>query len=571
MRLLIVEYSAIDRLRIIKTLRDTRLPITDMAEESNVQVGLSLAQRENFDVLLIGAKRAAKNCCTVLTELKVNKQMRTSIIILSHCNDEMLALRYIEAGVQDVVLKDELNATRLRRAMITATEHYALEKRTLEAQNDLRRLTEIDGLTGLSNRYFFDENLGKALLLSSRHHKPLALILIDIDRFKSINNRLGHIVGDEVLREVVRRLSACVGQSDALCRTGGDEFAIVTQNLGKESQVYTLVKRVIKAFQQPMLLVEHSIDVTLSIGIATYPKCASDSVELRKCAATALVRAKEKGRNQAQYYSKQLHTLTEHRIRIENDLKSAIMRNQLKLFYQPQFDRELRLVGAEALIRWIHPELGVIAPDQFIPIAEDSGMIMDIGFWVIKSALKQLSNWSSGLYADDQFRMAVNVSSKQLSDTQFVEKTKAWLSEYNVEPEQVELEMIESCLIRDGIEAESLKELSHLGIKLAIDDFGTGYSSLSHLKDHPIDVIKIDKAFLKNLDNKDFKRLFTAICSLVKTLDYELVAEGVETNEQHALCLKSGVDRLQGFKFSKPLSASSFEKQYAIRKISKAI
>jgi diguanylate cyclase (GGDEF)-like protein len=567
MKVLLVDDDTIDRLAIVRTLRNTDLPISVIEEAKTVDEGRAKALEQPFDIILLDYQLPPVTGLELLIALRSNTNFATSIVMLSHSNDESLALKCIEAGAQDFVMKSEISAMRLRRAVLIATERYFLEQKILETHAQLKQLAEFDTLTGLHNRHFFDERLKKLLIMASRVRKPLALLLIDVDRFKEINDQYGHVAGDRVLQEVSTRLQSSTRESDLLFRIGGDEFAVIANYLGYEEDVCTLVQRILLTFESNVTIDNNEIDLSVSIGVATYSECGSNSLELRKNADIALYRAKDKGRNQAQYYSQKIHASIDQKLRIENGLKSAIERNELELHYQPQFTPSMRLVGAEALLRWHSPKLGTVAPDVFIPISEASGLIIDIGYWVIEAAIKQVSKWNKSHLLDENFRLAINISPKQLSEEKISSEIKKLLKFYNVKPFNIELEITESNLSTKGAKASrSLTELSQVGVKIAIDDFGTGYSSISHLKYFPIDIIKIDRTFIKDIEVKSSRQLFRAICAFASSLDYEIVAEGIETPAQHRACSDTHqVSRVQGFKYSKPITVESFEKQYLTR------
>ncbi|KGY09979.1 GGDEF domain-containing response regulator [Vibrio sinaloensis] len=563
MKILIIDDDTIDRLAIIRTLKNTDLPISVIEEAQTADEGLVKALDQSFDIILLDYQLPPTTGLELLIALKSNPSFASSIVILSHSNDEDLALKCIEAGAQDFVMKNEVSALRLRRAVLIATERYFLEQKIVETHTQLKQLAEFDTLTSLSNRHFFDERLKKLLFMASRVRKPLALLLIDVDRFKEINDQYGHVIGDLVLQEVSTRLQASTRESDSLFRIGGDEFAVIASYLECEEDVYTLVQRILSTFENDVTIDSHEIGFSISIGISIYPECGSNALELRKNADIALYRAKEKGRNQAQYYSKKIHASIDQRLRIENSLKSAIQRNELELHYQPQFDLSMNLVGAEALLRWTSPKLGIVAPDVFIPIAESSGLILSIGHWVLERAIQQIAKWNKSHLLDEDFKLAINISPKQLSDESIATDIKQLLQFYSVKPSSIELEITESNLITKGTKATcSLKDLSNVGVKIAIDDFGTGYSSISHLKYFPINIIKIDRTFIKDIELKPSRQLFRAICAFATSLDYEIVAEGVETPSQHRACYDMQVSRVQGYKYSKPITVESFENKY---------
>lgn len=562
MNVLIIDDDAIDRMAAIRTLGESDLPLEQIDQAPTAEEGIMLATQRPYNVILLDYQIPPYNGIEVLREIRGNNDYSTSIVMLSHSNDEELALKCIEAGAQDFVMKSEVTVTRLKRSILLSAERHHLERQVRESHNLLRQLAEQDSLTGLSNRYFFDEALKDALPKASRSGKQLALVLLDLDRFKNINDTLGHHAGDRFLQEVARRLERPIRDGDKLCRLGGDEFAILVHDLVNPNQVRLLANRIFDSLAGPVEVDGRSLEITASMGIATFPDCATDTVGLMKCADVAMYRSKSLGRNQVQYYSREFHESVESRVRIENDLGKALRQDQLLLYYQPQVDTKTNaLVGVEALIRWEHPELGLVPPDDFIPVAEESNLIIDIGRWVIDTACRQFSQWLKvGVRPEVSFSIAANLSARQLKDGGLVSFLKECLERYNLPPHQIELELTESSLESSLSALDLLKSLSDLGIKLALDDFGTGYSSLAHLKEYPLNILKIDKTFVQHIEDEKQADLLNAICSFAHSLHYETVAEGVESEAQNQICTDLGVSRLQGYLFSKPLPAQDFEK-----------
>lgn len=564
MDILLIDDDAVDRISTIRTLKASDLPLGNIDQAQTAKDGIRMASLHNYGVVLLDYQIPPYTGIEILREIRGGNDYSTAIVMVSHSNDEDLALSCIEAGAQDFVMKSELSATRLKRAILIASERHDLEMQVRDSHDRLRHLAERDSLTGLRNRYFFDEALKDAVSKATRSKQQLALILLDIDKFKNINDTLGHQAGDYFLQQTARRLEKPVRESDKLCRLGGDEFAILVFDLVHPTQIRLLANRICDALATPIEIQGESHDITASIGIATYPDCATDAVGLMKCADVAMYRAKELGRNQVQYYSREFHEQMQSRVRLENELKQALADNQLTLFYQPQIDAQSgKMSSVEALIRWRHETRGLLAPITFIPIAEESNLIIEIGRWVIKTACQQLHDWKKRLSLQDiTFSIAINLSAQQLKDSGLSVFIENCLREYDIPPSDIELELTEGSL-ENSIEAiDVLQRLEGLGVKLALDDFGTGYSSLSHLKEYPFSVLKIDKSFVQGIHDNKQASLLNAICSFAQSLGYETVAEGVETEEQKAFCHKLNVTRFQGFLFSKPISAQELEKHW---------
>ncbi|ETI60468.1 putative bifunctional diguanylate cyclase/phosphodiesterase [Marinomonas profundimaris] len=564
MNLLIIDDDAVDRMSAIRTLKDSELQLETVDQAVSAEEGISLASMTRYDIILLDYQLPTQNGIEVLRELRGIKDFASAIVMLSHSSDDELALMCVEAGAQDFIMKSEITAPRLKRAILISAERCQLERQVRESHEKLRYLAEQDSLTGLSNRYFFDVALKDALIQACRDKSPLALLLVDLDKFKHINDTFGHVVGDDVLKEIARRLKGVIDVGDKICRLGGDEFSILVHTLENPNQIRLMVDRIIQAVSAPMEIQGKTVQLSMSVGVATYPECATGAAELMKCADVAMYRSKGLGGKQAQYYSKRFHKQVESRIRIENDLKTAIEKDQFILYYQPQVDAEtFDIVGVEALIRWEHPELGLIPPDDFIPIAEESDYINELGRWVLHKACEQFGQWMKYPNVEKMtFTIAVNLSARQLKDTGLVKYLLECIERYQIPPEKLELELTESSLESSLVALAMLKSLSDLGVKLALDDFGTGYSSLSHLNKYPFNILKIDKSFVQHIESEEEASLLKAISSFAHSLNYETVAEGVETELQRDICCRLGVKRLQGYLFSRPIPPEDLERNW---------
>ncbi|SJN53681.1 Cyclic di-GMP phosphodiesterase Gmr [Vibrio ruber DSM 16370] len=561
MDILIIDDDAVDRMSAIRTLRQSELSLDKIDQADTATDGIRCAAENGYDIILLDYQIPPSNGIEILREIRGGNDYSTAIVMLSHSNDENLALSCIEAGAQDFVMKSEITASRLKRAILISQERHSLEQQVRESHERLRYIAERDSLTGLRNRYFFDEALRDAITKNSRSGEQLVLMLLDLDNFKKINDVLGHQAGDSLLQEIARRLENPIRKSDKLCRLGGDEFAILVYDLPQLEHVRLLADRILKSLEKPMIIQGQTVAVTASIGVATYPLCATDATGLMKCADVAMYRAKELGRNRVQYYSHDFHQKMVSRMQLEFDLKQAIQGDQLILFFQPQLDTHSeQLVGVEALIRWQHHDLGIIQPDEFIPIAEESDLIIDIGRWVIQAACRQFSQWVDAAQGTHiHFSIAVNLSARQLKDHALSEFLQNCLKQYNIPADLVELELTESHLENSLSAIEMLNSLSDTGVKLSLDDFGTGYSSLSHLSQFPFSILKIDKSFVQSSDDEKQRTLLRAICAFAHSLGYETVAEGIETEAQKSFCQSLNVNRLQGYLFSQPIPAQAFE------------
>ena len=434
------------------------------------------------------------------------------------------------------------------------TQHKQNEKRIL-------RIAHYDDLTGLANRVMFMDRMVQFLSASKRHNLHAVIFFIDLDQFKGVNDSLGHDAGDEVLKEAAKRLQSSTRKEDLVARFSGDEFAILLLNeKSHEKAIFSaslIAEKIIKTLSEMFYINRHEVFIGSSIGVAIYPEDGSNSEILLKNADIAMYEAKNKGRNNYQFYKKEYAVATKDRLALENNLRKALAKNELKLYYQPQYNARSRdICGAEVLIRWIqdpHGKNKMIPPDYFIPIAEDTGLIIEIGKWILETACRQLKSWlDDGLPLK---QVSVNISARQFMDDGFLQSVENALEKAKLHPKHLELEITESMLIGDIDRIElQLKRLKKMGLKIALDDFGTGYSSLSYLKRFPIDILKIDQSFVRDMtvDSKDAK-IACAIIDMGHSLGQKVVAEGVENETQLMFLSQRKCDIIQGYYFSRPL------------------
>jgi len=427
-----------------------------------------------------------------------------------------------------------------------------VELRTAE----LAQLAHYDGLTGLPNRSHWMTCAQAALQGAHRHGHALAVIFLDLDHFKRINDTLGHNFGDELLQEVSQRLLPCLRREDLLARIGGDEFVALLPHLRRMDDAVAVAEKLLAALNMPLQIQGNEISLSASMGIACCPADGTTLDTLLKHADTAMYAAKEAGRNGYRFFESEMNTSVSRRMYLENSLRLAIERNELYVVYQPQIDaRSAQVVGVEALLRWHHPVEGLVPPDVFIPVAEDSGLIDPIGMWVLKQACQQLKTWTDE--GNTKLTMAVNISALQFRKSGFVASVREALDSSGVDPCRVELEITETLLMQPLNElAERLRELADMGLRFSLDDFGTGYSSLGYIKRLPISRIKLDKSFVTDLPgNTEDEAVARATLSIAKDLGLKTVAEGVETTTQQDYLVSSGCDCLQGYLFAKPMPA----------------
>ncbi|WP_148665342.1 EAL domain-containing protein [Sulfurifustis variabilis] len=424
----------------------------------------------------------------------------------------------------------------------------------MEAQERLHYLAHHDALTGLPNRVLFLDRLHQALLRARRHEQLVGVMFLDLDRFKYINDTLGHHVGDAFLQSMATRLQACIRQGDTVARLGGDEFAVLLEEIAHAEDVSAVAGKILAAFAQSFDVRGHELFITASIGISLYPGDGTDAPTLLKNADAAMYRAKDLGKNNYQYYSADLGALAFERLTLETSLRRALEREEFVLHYQPQVELATgRIVGVEALVRWKHPDFGMLSPAQFIPVAEETGAIVALGEWVARAAMKQVREWrDAGM---GPLRVAVNVSGRQFSEPGFIDTVKRLLAETGLDPSALELEITESAIMKNAeVTIERLRALHAMGVRFAIDDFGTGYSSLAYLRRFPIHALKIDKTFTRDLteDSSDAEIVKTII-GMARGLNLVVVAEGVETREQLVFLRAHACHAVQGYLYSRPV------------------
>jgi diguanylate cyclase (GGDEF)-like protein/PAS domain S-box-containing protein len=424
------------------------------------------------------------------------------------------------------------------------------------AEDQLRFIATHDPLTELPNRAMFNERLRHALHQGVRYNRGLAVMFIDIDRFKVVNDSLGHGAGDRLLQTCAKRLTECLRESDIVARLGGDEFVVMIENFTGPRDAIAVAQKILHGLAKPFFVDGQEFLMSASIGISTFPDDGADVETLVKNADIAMYRAKDQGRNNYQFYSAQMNKHTFERLAMESSLRRAVERNEFVLHYQPKLDlRTGAIAGVEALVRWKHPDWGMVSPAQFIPLAEETGLIVQIGEWVLKTACEQSRQWrDQGIPG---VRVAVNLSARQFAQKSLLQDVARIIAESGLTPESLELEITESMVMQNAEHAtETLQKLKAMGVSLAIDDFGTGYSSLAYLKRFPIDCIKIDRSFIKDIPvDADDMAITKGVIALGHSLRLKVVAEGVETAEQRDFLQANDCDEFQGFLFSKPLAA----------------
>lgn len=428
---------------------------------------------------------------------------------------------------------------------------------TMVSRDKLNHQAHHDALTGLPNRLLFMDRLNQSIKQALRNGSKVAVIFIDLDRFKEINDSLGHNVGDEVLIQISERLHQCMRDTDTVSRLGGDEFMVKMGAIKDGNDIADIVEKIMGKLLLPIPVMKQQLYITLSLGISIYPDDADDAESLIRNADTAMYKSKEEGRNTYRYYTEDMTQKALEHIRIESNLRYALECNELTLHYQPQINTTtMEIIAVEALVRWNHSGLGLIPPDKFIPLAEETGLILPLGEQLLDMACKQITKWVT-LY-DQAIRVSVNLSVKQLQDPDFVAKISQIMKKNNCRPQWLEMEVTEGYIMTNPQQAiTTLQRIRNMGISISIDDFGTGYSSLSYLKKLPIDKLKIDQSFVRDVGaNEDDRAIIVAIIALANTMNLKIIAEGVEREEQKDFLQRHGCHYVQGYLYGKPVNSN---------------
>lgn len=530
---------------------------------SDPSEALELLVNQRPDVLLLDLMMPKVNGFDILRAMRADAKLRhIPVIVLTSSSDAENKLQALELGATDFLAKP-----------VDSSELALRLRNTLAAKAYQDQLAYYDSLTGLPNRQMLADRLDWAFRQAERYGRTGALLHLNIDRFKQVNEALGPAMGDEVLRIVASRLGQVVRASDTLGRTGeelmhnslprlaGDEFTVLLVEMEKIESAINVAQRLLDSMKEPLHVGGHDLFVTLSIGIAVFPTDGANRDVLQKNAAAALESVKKKGGNSYHFYSNSLNERSLQFLNLQNDLRKAIERGEFRLYFQPKLEvSSERIVGAEALIRWEHPKRGMVWPGEFIPMAEQTGLIVPIGTWVFHESCRQIKRWqAAGLEIGN---LSVNVSGRQFHEEDFLDVLQNILGEVGIDPKLIKIELTESMLMENASRSISmLQQIKGMGLQLSIDDFGTGYSSLSYLQKFPIDELKIDYSFMKGINTEnshDSTAIVGAIIALAHSLGLKVVAEGVESDHQLAYLQARGCEECQGFIFSKPLPADKF-------------
>jgi len=555
LNILVVDDDELDRMTVNRAFRhaEQSVNIDEAPEES---VALTLLRDNIYDCVLLDYRLGATDGLDLFEKMQAREFNQAPVIMLSGMEDEALMLKCLKAGVQDYLLKSEITTHNLIRSI-----RYAQERKQINEQ--LRFVAEHDSLTGLANRSLFMSSIKMAMARAKRNGNYIAIMYVDLDHFKGINDSLGHDIGDALLKAVSDRLRFSVRDSDLVSRIGGDEFAVLLDGIEDQTSAVKIAQHILEVVGIPVNLTGDDIVITPSIGVALYPGSGDNVSELVQCADTAMYRAKKSGRNNFCFYSNAMHSLAMEYASLKNELGHAIKNKELELYYQPQFSANTgKITGLEALIRWNHPQRGMVSPVDFIPVAENCGLIVTIGDWVLGQACQQFSEWNNNdLFKQNAVVLSVNVSAHQLHQGDIAALVKKTLQKYAIEGHLLELELTESVLIDDLEQcANTLHSITQYGVRIALDDFGTGYASFRHLQQLPLHTLKIDRSFIDKVDvDKKHAEIVSSIIAMGKALNLQIVAEGVETRSQEQLLKTYSCDTLQGFYYSTPLPATKIE------------
>lgn len=517
----------------------TAIPILELEEVDIILLDLGLPDGDGLDTLI-----------------KVHAlSPETPIVVLSCVEDETMAVKAVRMGAQDFLVKNHISGTLLTRSL-----RYALERRQLEEH--LHRMAHHDALTGLPNRKLFYDRLARTVAAARRHQRPLALMLLDLNNFKQINDTCGHQVGDEILRHVANQLSACLRSTDCVARLGGDEFILYVSDLGDIQHAARVAAKLLESLAEPCLVGGRSYPVHCSLGIALHPDDGDDLEALVRNADAAMYAAKAAGGGGSRYrfYSRELDAAAAQRRDLEDALRQALKDGEFVVNYQPQIDlHSSRMVGVEALMRWRRADGEIVQPGEFMSALEESGLIVEAGAWVLETACRQAEAWrdSHGV----TLKVAVNISARQFRDPQLVDRVGRALQASGLAPAQLELELSEASLREDeSLALDVLRRLNALGVRIALDNYRGRAVSLRDLKGFPIHSIKLDRAIVRDMaDNPEDAAIVQAVISVAHVFRMKGVAEGVETQGQVDLLRRQACDDAQGFAFSRPLSAEAFD------------
>ncbi|MDQ1303726.1 MAG: hypothetical protein QG595_1709 [Pseudomonadota bacterium] len=552
MKLLLVEDNPADVEFLAASLRRQRASDVEMVNVQSLGSATERLGSEKFDIVLLDLHLPDASGLECIDAIQAIDN-EIPIVVLSGQDDEEFAVSILNKGAQDYLVKWEGQGRTILRSV-----RYAIERKRSELR--LNYMAQFDALTGIPNRQYFNDQLTRATARARRDGRKVTLLFLDLDEFKVVNDTLGHDAGDRLLKEVASRIQRSVRTGDVVARLGGDEFAVLLEGLTGPLEVETMASSLLALISQPYHIADRQLDITTSIGITMYPNDSADTQMLLKNADIAMYQAKENGRNNVTFFTERMHAELMEYHELERDIREALRLEEFHVVYQPKVNaHNRRLQGLEALLRWTSPTRGKVSPGTFIPVAEESGHIIPLGYWVLNQVCQTLKTWEEkGL---PRVPVSVNVSARQFQQPDFHKRVAQILAAHDIDPALIEIELTEGLVMEDSEAAQmELLRLKRIGLRISIDDFGTGYSCLSYLRRFPIDVLKIDRSFVLEIGvSQDGESIIDAIISLARSLRLETVAEGVETNEQLDFLLERGCHIVQGYLFGVPMEQALIE------------
>jgi diguanylate cyclase (GGDEF)-like protein len=552
MKLLLVEDNPADVEFLAASLRRQRASDVEMVNVQSLGSATERLASEKFDIVLLDLHLPDASGLECIDAIQAIDN-EVPIVVLSGQDDEEFAVSILNKGAQDYLVKWEGQGRTILRSV-----RYAIERKRSELR--LNYMAQFDVLTGIPNRQFFNDQLTRATARARRDGRKVTLLFLDLDEFKIVNDTLGHDAGDRLLKEVASRIQRSVRTGDVVARLGGDEFAVLLEGLTGPLEVETMANGLLKLISQPYHIADRQLDITTSIGITMYPNDSADTQMMLKNADIAMYQAKENGRNNVTFFTERMHAELMEYHELERDIREALRLNEFHVVYQPKVNaHNRRLQGLEALLRWTSPTRGKVSPGTFIPVAEESGHIIPLGYWVLDQVCQTLKTWDE--MELPRVPVSVNVSARQFQQPDFHKRVAQILAAHDIDPSLIEIELTEGLVMEDSEAAQmELLRLKKIGLRISIDDFGTGYSCLSYLRRFPIDVLKIDRSFVMEIGvSQDGESIIDAIISLARSLRLETVAEGVETAEQLNFLLERGCHIVQGYLFGVPMEQALIE------------
>jgi len=559
-KVLLVEDNPGDARLLEEIFRDAKQFAAEIRTATRLGQAFGLIKQYYFDVILLDLSLPDSSGLETLTSM-LEHAPDVPIILLTGLSDESTGVDALKQGAQDYLIKGEVDSNLIVRSIRYAIERKRLLVEMEKARQFEQHLAYHDVLTNLPNRLLFSDRLNQALVHAKRYSGMVAVLFIDLDGFKSINDRMGHATGDRLLQSVALRLNNCTRESDTIARLGGDEFTILLQGLKRPEDVPMVTEKILNHLAQPFTIDSQNFFMTSSIGVSIFPFDGEDAETLLKKADFAMYRAKSDGKNNYQLFNSAMDSKAAQRLSLEGELGKAIKNGDLFIQYQPQVSLSSgEIIGGEALVRWQHPTRGLMMPSDFIPLAEESGLIVPIGEWVLKTVCADRKRWQEEGARD--LPVSVNLSARQFREMELAETIATILKKAALPAHALMLEITESSAMQDvDFTIEVLNDLKALGVKIALDDFGAGYSSLNYLRRLPIDLLKIDKSFMTDIPGEpEDASIIAAIVAMTRSLGMKVIAEGVETAGQIEFLRSIQCDRIQGFYFSRPVPEPQFKK-----------